>query len=196
MTVTIPDIKSTTTSDQNLVELAGFHVYVEFKEGDVLKTNGVSFEVRDSNIEEDSTGLDAMTVQNMKSGEYHVIFMGTDIHGKYGLEDLITNINLLTPPVPEQLESADEYFDKMEKEYGEISSVAGNSLGGALANTVAVRYPHVRSVTLNPAPLPASELDKQVEYENITNYISEYDVLNLALEAGGLDHLKRDASHI
>jgi len=188
MTVNIPEINSSTTSDKNLVELAGFHVYEKYEKRHVFKADGVSFIVRDDNFEKDSTGLDAMTVENIKSGEYHVIFMGTDHKGKYGTADIITNINLLTPPVPEQLVNADAYFSKMEKKYGEISSVAGNSLGGALANTVAVRYPHVRSVTLNPAPLPASELDKEFEYENITNYISEYDVLNRALEAGRLDH--------
>ncbi|WP_416148978.1 SA1320 family protein [Salipaludibacillus sp. HK11] len=188
MTVTIPEINSSTTSDKNLVELAGFHVYEKYEKRDIVEVDGNSFIVRDDNFEKDSTGLDAMTVENIESGEYHIIFMGTDHKGKYGKEDLITNVNLLTSSVPEQLVNADEYFDKMEKEFGEISSVAGNSLGGALANTVAVRHPHVRSVTLNPAPLPASELDKQVEYENITNYISEYDVLNQALEAGRLDH--------
>ncbi|WP_416148976.1 hypothetical protein ACM26V_22345 [Salipaludibacillus sp. HK11] len=114
MTVTIPEINSSTTSDQNLVELAGFHAYEQYKEDDVFEANGSSFIVHDDNFEEDSTGLDAMTVQNMNSGEYHVVYMGTDIHGKYGMEDLITNVNLLTPPVPEQLESADAYFSEMD----------------------------------------------------------------------------------
>ncbi|MBM7542920.1 SA1320 family protein [Amphibacillus cookii] len=74
----------------------------------------------------------------------------------------------------------------MEKDFGEITSVSGNSLGGALANYVGVEYNHVRSVTLNPAMLPASALDVEKQYDNITNYISEYDLLNLSQDAIGM----------
>nr|WP_179123854.1 hypothetical protein [Paraliobacillus ryukyuensis] len=37
-----------------------------------------------------------------------------------------------------------------------MDNVTGNSLGGALANAVAVENPQVRSVTYNPALLPAT----------------------------------------
>jgi len=76
MTVTIPEINSTITSDQNLVELAGFHVYEKYEKRDIFEVNGGSFEVHDSNFEKDSTGLDAMTIENVNSGEYHVVYMG------------------------------------------------------------------------------------------------------------------------
>ncbi|SDY17480.1 hypothetical protein SAMN05421736_101573 [Evansella caseinilytica] len=179
-------INSDVTTDQDLIELAGLHVYMKLQKDDEIKVNGKPFIVRDSNIDKDKTGLDAITVQNLSSGEYHVVYMGTNVNGVYGNADLLTNVKLLTAPVPEQLEASDQYFLDMEKKYGEISSVAGNSLGGALANIVGVRHSHVRSVTLNPALLPASALNPEADYANITNYISQYDVLNIGIRSGQL----------
>jgi hypothetical protein len=149
----------------------------------------------DSNFNKEKSGMDAMTVQNVASGEYHVVYMGTNAHGKYGRADLITDIQLLTEATPQQLKDADSYFADMEKEFGEITSVGGNSLGGALANYVGVQNNHVRSVTLNPAMLPSGAMEAGKEYHNITNYISEYDVLNLSQRAIGMGDQVPGAQH-
>jgi len=90
-------------------------------------------------------------VQNVKTGELIVVFVGSDqIKGDW----IETNANLIGEAVPAQLEEAKEYFEDVEERIGTVSSVTGNSLGEALANTVAIDYPHVSSVTLNPAMLP------------------------------------------
>jgi hypothetical protein len=183
------------TTDSDLVELAGLHVYLEPREDKVLVVNGKDFLVMDDNFNEEKSGMDAMTVQNVASGEYHVVYMGTNAHGKYGRADLITDIQLLTEATPQQLKDADSYLADMEKEFGEITSVGGNSLGGALANYVGVQNNHVRSVTLNPAMLPAGAVEAGKEYHNITNYISEYDVLNLSQRAIGMGDQVPGAQH-
>ncbi|UTR16139.1 hypothetical protein MM221_06155 [Salipaludibacillus sp. LMS25] len=158
------EINSKNTTDADLVELSGLHVYLEYSESEVIKVNEKSFYVEHSNFNEEKSGMDAMTVQNVASGEYHVVYMGTNADGKYGMADLITDIQLLTEATPQQLKDADRYLADMEKEFGEITSLGGNSLGGALANDVGVQNNHVRSVTLNPAMLPAGAIEAGKEY--------------------------------
>jgi len=107
------------------------------------------------------SGLDALTVKNVTpltkdgdenlDGELIVVFVGSDqIKGDW----IETNANLIGEAEPAQLVEAKECFEDVEERIGTVSSVTGNSLGGALANTVAIDYPHVDSVTLNPAMLP------------------------------------------
>ncbi|MCR6094985.1 hypothetical protein HXA31_13900 [Salipaludibacillus agaradhaerens] len=188
-------INTTITTDQDLVELAGLHAYLEYGKDQVFEVNEKVYRVRDSYFNEDPTGLDAMTIQNMTSGEYHIVYMGTNVHGKYGTADVVTDVKLLTAPVPAQLEGAEHYFVKMEQKYGEITSVTGNSLGGALANMVGVRHEHVRSVTLNPALLPANAVETDREYDNIVNYIGQYDILNIGVSSIGLGNQVPGARH-
>lgn len=125
-----------------------------------------------------------MTVQNSKTGEMSVVFVGSD----QIVEDWITtNINLIGEAEPDQRKAAVEYFEEMEENFGEISSVTGNSLGGALANRVAIDDSNVKSVTLNPAMLPDGMVDNDKDYGNIINYQSEFDVLTYVQEAINYD---------
>src|SRR5690625_1410572 len=146
--------------DKDLVQLAGYHAYREFTEFDPIHVNGKEFRVEDVKNDR-STGLDALVVKNVtpltkggvenKSGELIVVFVGSDqIKGDW----IDTNINLIGEAEPAQLVAAKEYVEDVEERIGTVSSVTGNPLGGALANTVAIKYPHVNSVTLNPAMLP------------------------------------------
>ncbi|WP_017473827.1 SA1320 family protein, partial [Amphibacillus jilinensis] len=174
------------TTDADLIKLAGLYVYLLPKRHSTIEVNDKMFKIRNTNFNKEKSGMDAMTVQNVASGEYHVVYMGTNIHGKYAIADIKTDAHLLTEATPQQLKDGKKYFEDMEKAFGEITSASGNSLGGALANYVGVEYSHVRSVTLNPAMLPASALDVEKQYDNITNYISEYDLLNLSQDAIGM----------
>jgi predicted esterase YcpF (UPF0227 family) len=91
-----------------------------------------------------------MTVQNVETSEFTVVFVGTD---KSQPMDLVTDIQLLGSTEPEQVKAARAYFDRMNEKYG-VHTVCGNSLGGALANAVAVHHKNVRAVTLDPAFYP------------------------------------------
>ncbi|BBN98236.1 SA1320 family protein [Sporolactobacillus terrae] len=163
------------TSDQDLVELAGLHAYKKYDKDKKFIVNRSRYVVKNisyTNI----NGLDAMTIQNFDTGEYTIVFQGTQVKGKYGMRDMITDIQLLNSAEPEQLKAARTYFDRMNEKYG-VKSVCGNSLGGALANAVAVHHKNVRAVTLDPAILPEGMVKTNHKYPNVTNYFTKYDGL-------------------
>lgn len=167
--------------DINLIELAGFHAYRPESLVGLIIVNGTEFEVMNV-ITDIEIGLDAFTVQNTNTGDYTVVYVGTDPNSS---EDIKTDLKLLRDTPPAQLEEGLKYFDDMETKFGPISSITGNSLGGGTANYVAVERPEVKAVTLNPAPLPSGVIDQNATYDNMTNYMSQYDVLTLGMKAIG-----------
>ncbi|BCB05814.1 SA1320 family protein [Bacillus sp. KH172YL63] len=176
-------------NDKNLVELAGLHAYKGAPTREILTVNGIDYLVLDT-VYGDITGLDAMTVINQKSREISIIYVGTDAAADNGKQDLLTDAQLLSDLSLPQLKAAQEYYNKMNQKYesiGGVKSVAGNSLGGPLANSVAITHPEVKSVTLNPALLPKGMVDPNKNYDNITNYFTNYDVLTGTLIALNLD---------
>lgn len=176
-------------NDKNLVELAGLHAYKGAGKRDILTVNNEVYKVLDTKYG-DITGLDAMTVVNDTTKEISIIYVGTDAAADNGKQDLLTDAQLLSDLTLPQLEAAQDYYNKMNRKYesiGGVKSVAGNSLGGPLANSVAITHPEVKSVTLNPALLPKGMADPNKSYDNITNYFTNYDVLTGTLIALNLD---------
>lgn len=185
----IPTI-NVTHDDKDLVQLAGYHAYKEYEKDDEIQVNGKVFLVEHV-VNDPSTGLDALTVRNITplteggnenhDGELIIVYVGSDqLVGDW----INTNINLIGETEPAQLEAAVAYFDYIEEELEEeISSVTGNSLGGALANRIAIDRPDIKAVTLNPAMLPKEMVDPNNDYSNITNYQSEYDILTHVQQA-------------
>ncbi len=178
-----------THDDKDLVQLAGYHAYNRaYEAGDEIEVNGKIFHVEEK-LEEDSTGFEALVIRNITpltdggeenpDGELIIVYVGS----RPDIKDWQANADLLKDVEPEQMNQAVEYFEEMEEKYGEISAVTGNSLGGALANRVAVDNPHVKSVTLNPAVLPSEFVDADKDYENITNYQINYDLLTRVQDA-------------
>ncbi|MCY8347777.1 alpha/beta hydrolase [Bacillus haynesii] len=99
------------------------------------------------------------------------------------MQDILTDAQMAGSITPKQVEAARDYYDQMKAKYGDkLNSVCGNSLGGGLANAVAVEHPDVKAVTINPSILPEGEVDRDQDYPNITNYFSKYDPLTLAEE--------------
>lgn len=89
---------------------------------------------------------------------------------------------------PEQYENALKVFDKLSLESENHSKkkpryVAGNSLGGGLANYTAMKRNDLHSVTINPSIVPAGT--KVESNSTYTNYISNNDQLNKLQEAAG-----------
>ncbi|MRX74357.1 hypothetical protein GJU40_19750 [Bacillus lacus] len=64
------------------------------------------------------TGLDALTLENVNTGEFIMAFVGTDAHAEYGMQmqDLKTNVKLLNGVTPPQLQEANAYFQRMQAE--------------------------------------------------------------------------------
>ncbi|GAE94918.1 hypothetical protein JCM21714_4118 [Gracilibacillus boraciitolerans JCM 21714] len=179
------------SSDTDLVELAGYRAYLKHEADDIIEVNGNEYEVVNDNYN-NPTGLDAFTVQNLDTFDFTVVFVGTDVKQ---LEDVKTDIFLLSDTNVPQLEAAKLYYEEMDKKYG-VDSVTGNSLGGALANRIGgVEYPEVRTVTYNPALLPKHQVESDKDYPNITNYFGEYDILTGSLISLGLDDRIPGAKH-
>ncbi|WP_165998445.1 hypothetical protein [Bacillus sp. Cs-700] len=170
-------------SDVDLVELSGFHAYRNPFLNETLNVNDNTYRVIDK-AKIISSGLNAVTVlkvnKDTKLREMAVIYVGTDPASK---QDVFTDLQLIGSDIPEQLKDAKSYFDQMEEKYGGISYVAGNSLGGALANSIAVQNQDVKSVTLNPAILPGELTPSSNLNVNSTNYFMEYDPLTNGEEA-------------
>lgn len=179
------------TTHQDLVKLSGYHAYQYPEKPGSLTVNGKKFKIEDTTYDT-ATGLDVVTVRNDKSGEVSIVYVGSDqLYGDW----IGTNIGLIGDVEPAQLIEAEEYYQKMKDEHGEISFVTGNSLAGALANRVAIDHPDVQSVTINPAMLPDGMVDPNKSYSNITNYQSEYDVLTHVQESIQYGHRVPGISH-
>ncbi len=188
MSTTTPTKIPSSTNDGILVELAGYHAYLEYMRDDTLKVNGVDFTVLDTRYNQ-KHGLDALTVYNDVTEEITVIYVGTNAAQ---VQDLKTDAQLLSDLTPGQIQEARLYFEEMNKKFnssGGVSSITGNSLGGALVAAVAIENPEVNAVTLNPALLPEGMLDPNKSYDNITNYFSTYDALTQTLMALNLDRI-------
>ncbi|KGX87603.1 hypothetical protein [Pontibacillus litoralis] len=156
-------VNDTQVTDSKLVELAGFHAYRDYPDGFEFSVNHVKYEVVDTKYLH-PTGLDALTVLNLSTKELTVVYVGTNTEQ---IEDIVTDVQLLTDLSLPQITAAKQYYEDMNKKYasaGGVSSVTGNSLGGALANAVGVNHPEVKTVTLNPALLPKGEMERLLHY--------------------------------
>lgn len=124
-------------------------------------------------------GLDAIVIEKQPSGEKAMIFVGSK-----QMEDWYTDFQLTNPgEVPQQFTAALNYYQQVCNKYGIQMPVTGNSLGGGLANYVAVHNPGTISVTLNPAMLPkADEKFDEQNANNIRNYIDDGEILHKVQE--------------
>lgn len=170
------------TTDQDLIDLAGDKSYQNFAGKDFIQVNGKNYKVLDV-INDKNTGLNAITVKNVMTGECTIVYQGTQTTdpntGNFDIADIMTDASLPGNIPDKQMKQAESYYQKMNKKFG-ISSVTGNSLGGGLANFVAVQHPKVHSATFNPAIIPGIPEGK---YNNITNYLSDLDPLTLGENA-------------
>ncbi|MFC4618507.1 SA1320 family protein [Camelliibacillus cellulosilyticus] len=169
-------------NDKDLVELGGYHAYHKYPSDKEFIVNGHHYRVINTSYD-GKDGFDALTVVNTVSNEVSVIFVGTD---PTDINDVVTDLKLLSDVPPSQIKQAQKYYNDMNRKFG-VTSVAGNSLGGALANAVGIEHPNVKVVTLNPALLPDGMMVPHQKYDNIANYFSRYDILTLGEKAGGYD---------
>ncbi|AZB41030.1 hypothetical protein CEF21_01010 [Bacillus sp. FJAT-42376] len=173
-------------TDRDLVELSGKTAYQYPSVYRELNINSNRYKVVDTNYSSPS-GFDAMTVQNKETGEYSIIYVGTEPNQDNNKADIYTDAKLLSELEIDQMTEANEYYEEMNKKYG-IDSVAGNSLGGGLALSVGVNHPDLKTVTYNPALLPKGMVDPTKDYSNMTSYFGKYDPLTLAEVALDLGH--------
>ncbi|MCY8342337.1 hypothetical protein [Bacillus haynesii] len=71
------DRKSNNINDKDLVELAGYHAYKHQDIGRKIYINKVVYKVKDVKYN-DPTGLDVITLKNLETGKYTIVYQGTD----------------------------------------------------------------------------------------------------------------------
>lgn len=145
-----------------------------------VEINGKKYVVEDVHTDAD-TGLDALTLRNDATGERTIAFQGT-----HDIADALADATLITSITPAQYRAANTYVSYVNQTYGTVNFTCGNSLGGGLAASTAATNPGIQAVTVNPAPVPESLVGKR-DFSNVHNYITEYDVLNRVVRAGGLE---------
>ena len=139
-----------------------------------------------------------MLVANEATGETAVIFAGSVEEA-----DWRVNAENASGKMPDQYREAQTVFinlyeQALEQGYAAPKHVAGNSLGGGLANYVAMQNPYIKSVTINPSIVPEPAINSLFSpfTNNCTNYISENDPLNDLQSAAGLSERRVQGNKI
>ena len=164
--------------DLELLEIAGYVAYDELEVNMPIMVNEIEFKVVDTAYDNYASGMQAATLQNVETGEYVIAYQGTD---PSDWKDIVTDVSLAGFRIHPQLKDAQDYYKTMNERYG-IQYVCGNSLGGALANHVAVLNKDIQSVTYNPAIIPGNTGE---EANNIRNYLGKHDPLTIAQLGAG-----------
>src|SRR5690625_2524893 len=122
------------TTDADLVELAGYHAYKSYDIGDIeYGVNGKQFRVVHT-VRNPQSGFEALTARNMETDEISITYVGSqDIINDW----ILTNPMLLSDTPPQQIQDAIDYYDWVNDNVGEVSSITGYTLAGALTNGVA-----------------------------------------------------------
>ncbi len=122
-------------------------------------------------------GFESKVFKNIKSGKYIICFCGTN-----DIIDYISDIEMAKNRVPPQLIFAINTLKNLEHVYGisinQIEMITGHSLGGSLAQLIGSmkEYSHIKVVTFNAYGTAKIRSFKR-KGENITNYISENDII-------------------
>ena len=125
------------TNDKDLIELAGYHAYRNYKTSEVIEIKGKDFEVKNT-IHDPDSGFRALTVENLETDEISIVYVGSEPN----VQDWIfTNPMLLSDTPPQQIQDAIDYYDWVNDKIGDVSSITGNSLAGALTNAVSIENP-------------------------------------------------------
>ncbi|MGG3966135.1 lipase family protein [Heyndrickxia faecalis] len=139
------------------------------------------------------TGFSGYALKDNETGEIVIVYVGTQLKQK-GKGDLkadgeIGVYNLAGWKLDvKQVKQANDFYHQVKKENkGAKISLTGHSLGGGLANSVAMRNKddQIDVLSLNPAPLLARDIQKYgngFDQKNIRNVINECDPLHIGVE--------------
>ncbi len=129
--------------DLDLLEIAGKNAYEDLSDSRPISVNGSLYAIIDTAYDNYSSGMQAITLQNVETGEYVIAYQGTD---PSDFKDIATDLSLGGSRTPKQLADAKHYYETMKEKY-DIQYVCGNSLGGAMANHVALLNKDIQSRT-------------------------------------------------
>ncbi|MGQ7105435.1 lipase family protein [Bacillus cereus group sp. Bce041] len=205
------------TSDWGKLKLAGEDIYsFNNSEEPYNKTGENGRELNINTLEEKfgatlievevdkDTGFAAYAFKDNKTGEVVISYVGTEA-GKDNNSDVVvdaeigghnlTNANKLVfndwehELEVKQYDQGEAFYEKV-KQYadGKTISITGHSLGGGIANTVALRHQEddIDVLALNPAPVLNRDVDKfgnGFDMKNVRNIINQNDPLHIGIKA-------------
>lgn len=187
---------------------------VRVKEPGAIETKRLLDEVKEqkeipSNLEyiddfyDPSTGTSGTAFKDKNTGKVVVSYTGTNPDGDIGM-DISTDVYSIGFGIGYHYDNAYTFYEKMAEKYGADNLIlTGHSLGGNVAQRVALKYNARMTIVYNPAPLyvraTAEYLDPDVaeniqsiekDIKGFTGRVlrvnTEWDVLQLSEIAGGV----------
>ena len=105
------------------------------------------------------TGTSGTAFRNKDTGEVILAFTGTNFQSEF-LKDVGTDINEINFPVLDHCIPAFEFYERVRAKYGNNIVLTGHSLGGSIAQRVALEYNVQKTVVYNSAPLYVNDARK------------------------------------
>jgi len=105
------------------------------------------------------TGTSGTAFRNKDTGEIILAFTGTNFQSEF-LKDVGTDINEINFPVLDHCIPAFEFYERVRAKYGNNIVLTGHSLGGSIAQRVALEYNVPKTVVYNSAPLYVNDARK------------------------------------
>lgn len=105
------------------------------------------------------TGTSGTVFRNKDTGEVILAFTGTNFQSEF-LKDVGTDINEINFPVLDHCIPAFEFYERVRAKYGNNIVLTGHSLGGSIAQRVALEYNVPKTVVYNSAPLYVNDARK------------------------------------
>lgn len=110
-------------------------------------------------MHDSGTGTSGTAFRNKDTGEVILAFTGTNFQSEF-LKDVGTDINEINFPVLDHCIPAFEFYERVRAKYGNNIVLTGHSLGGSIAQRVALEYNVQKTVVYNSAPLYVNDARK------------------------------------
>ena len=121
---------------------------------------------------DDSTGTSGTAFLDKDSGEVIIAYTGTNPNADI-VKDVATDIGGIAMALGFHYDEAFTFYERIRQRYGDNITLTGHSLGGNIAQRVALEYNAPRTVVYNSAPLYLEGLIESKD--RIIDYLTPWD---------------------
>ena len=121
---------------------------------------------------DDSTGTSGTAFLDKDSGEVIIAYTGTNPNADIA-KDVATDAGGIIMALGNHCDEAFKFYERIRQRYGDNITLTGHSLGGNVAQMVALEYNAPRTVVYNAAPLYLEGLIKSKD--KIIDYLTPWD---------------------
>ena len=121
---------------------------------------------------DDSTGTSGTAFLDKDSGEVIIAYTGTNPNADI-VKDVATDIGGIIMAFGYHYDEAFKFYERIRQRYGDNITLTGHSLGGNIAQRVALEYNAPRTVVYNSAPLYLEGLIESKD--RIIDYLTPWD---------------------